>query len=223
MAVLDPDASHQPLILAALLSYPEEDALGALRDLLPEAPWLAAPIAELGRLTLGQWQGEHTRLFVTGYPGTPCPPFESAYRQGMMGGTAVGELVDLYRRAGLEARGAAADYLGTQLECLVLIGERADPAGQELARELWDDHLRHWLPRFAGDLQVHGELQLYRVLGERLARLRGPTSAWEAQVAGPGRQRNGAGTETETGTGTGSESRTGTGTEGSPSREGVGS
>lgn len=171
MATLGHPDPSPILILAALLAFPEQDAREALRDLLPLAPWLMDPLAELDQLPLDQWQGEHTRLFSSGYPRTPCLPFESAYRQGRMGGTVVAELEDLYRRAGLEARGAPADYLGTLLECLALLAERGEPSGESLSQELWQEHLSHWLPRFSQDLQVHGELQLYRVLGKRLAGL----------------------------------------------------
>jgi putative dimethyl sulfoxide reductase chaperone len=156
-------------ILAALLAVPEDDGLDVLRDLYPLAPWLGPAIAELERLPLAQWQGEHTRLFVSGYPSTPCPPFESAYRHGQMGGTAASELARLYLRAGLQATGAPADFLGTLLECAALLEEQGDP-GQVLL-ELWDEHLLRWLPRFAQDLQTHSVLGLYQLLGAELARL----------------------------------------------------
>ncbi len=162
---------RQLYILSALLAFPVDDALDSLRDMLPLAPWLAPAIEELAKLSLEHWQGEHTRLFLSGYPKTPCPPFESAYRQGQMGGTAVGDLHALYRRAGLEARQAPADYLGTLLECLALLEARGD--AEEIIGELWGAHLQHWLPRFARDLQLHGELEIYRLLGARLAGLCG--------------------------------------------------
>ena len=161
--------AEQLRILAALLAHPAEDALDALRDLLPRAPWLAECIAELEGLTLERWQGEHTRLFINGWPTTACPPFESAYRQGQMGGTSAAALASLYRRAGLQARDAPPDYLGTMLECAAWLAEQED--GGELLRELEDDHLRPWVPRFARDLQDHCELLLYRTLGGQIARL----------------------------------------------------
>jgi hypothetical protein len=65
---------RQLYILSALLAFPEDDALDALRDLLPVAPWLSPAIEDLAPRTLEQWQGEHTRLFLSGYPKTPCPP-----------------------------------------------------------------------------------------------------------------------------------------------------
>ncbi|EXJ14171.1 TorD/DmsD family molecular chaperone [Imhoffiella purpurea] len=162
--------------LAILLSMPEEGALEALREMAEQAPWLKSAVAELEGMPLDRWQAEHTRLFVNGYPKTPCPPFESAYRQGQMGGTMASDLAAFYRRAGLEPEGAAADYLGTLLDCAAYLADlvrSAEPdSGQclidALERELWEEHLFRWLPRFAGDLRQASELRLYRVLGERL-------------------------------------------------------
>jgi putative dimethyl sulfoxide reductase chaperone len=162
---------NQLIILAALLGFPDDDALGALRDLLPVAPWLSPPLQELEKTPLEHWQGEHTRLFLSGYPKTPCPPFESAYRQGQMGGTAASDLEALYSRAGLKATAAPADYLGTLLECLALLTERGDMG--PVLEELWEAHLQRWLPRFSQDLQAHSELGLYRELGVRLEGLCG--------------------------------------------------
>ena len=148
---------------------PEADALEVLRDLLPQAVWLAGALAELERTPLEHWQAEHTRLFINGYPKTLCPPFESAYREGIMGGTAVGTLAGLYGRAGLQATEAPADYLGTLLECAAFLVEQEER--RELLRELWDDHLDRWVPRFARDLQTHSDLELYRQLGGQLAQI----------------------------------------------------
>lgn len=176
---------EQLRLLAVLLAQPEADALEAIRDQLTHAPWLDPAIAELEGLPLAEWQGEHTRLFVNGYPKTPCPPFESAYHHGQMGGSAREELSSLYARAGLRAIGAASDYLGTMLECAAFLTEQCaqppGPAGgwagqdapQRLLAELWEDHLIGWLPRFGRDLADAADLTLYRCLGEQLAELPG--------------------------------------------------
>jgi putative dimethyl sulfoxide reductase chaperone len=177
----DQDPSHLRR-LAMLLAMPETGALEALREIADAEPWLAEPIAELESLPLERWQAEHTRLFVSGYPKTPCLPFESAYRQGNMGGTAALDLQGLYRRAGLEASQTPPDYLGTQLEFAAYLldaGSGLEPGSGgadclvgALSAELWDAHLSRWLPRFALDLQAQTELALYRRLGEKLAELR---------------------------------------------------
>lgn len=153
-------------LIAALLAIPAGDALEGLREMAAVAPWLRPGLDELERTPLELWQAEHTRLFVNGYPRTPCPPFESAYRQGQMGGTVGPDLEALYRRAGLTASGAPPDYLGTLLDCLAYLLEREASAG--LLEELRYEHLARWLPDFARDLQDSAELRLYRDLGARL-------------------------------------------------------
>ncbi len=158
-------------LLGGLLAAPTEESLPLLQTLAEEHPWLRPGVAELANLPLDQWQGEHTRLFVNGYPKTVCPPFESAYRQGCMHGPATGELSDLYRRLGLTAGEVPADYLGTELEAAAWLLEQ--PNTTELWHELWNNHLAIWTARFANDLQAGSQLHLYQDLGKQIAALFG--------------------------------------------------
>jgi TorA maturation chaperone TorD len=148
---------------------PEADALDLLTEIAGVQPWLAPAVSELQGLALERWQAEHTRLFINGHPKTPCPPFESAYRHGHMNGSSVGELEDLYARAGLESLSAGADFLGVLLEFAAHLEEQG--SGGVLAQALWQDHLARWVPRFAGDLERNAHLRLYRDLGARLQAL----------------------------------------------------
>ena len=159
---------EQLRILAALLAMPEDDALDLLRDLQQQAPWLESALPELESIPLEHWQAEHTRLFVNAYPKVPCPPYESAYRQGTMGGTAARELADLYRRAGLQAADLPPDYLGTMLECASYL---LDQGEDELLGELMEGHMRQWVPGFARDLREQAALDLYRALGRQIGDL----------------------------------------------------
>jgi TorA maturation chaperone TorD len=154
--------------LAALLAMPADDALEALRDMQQQAPWLESCLAEIEQLPLDHWQAEHTRLFVSAYPKVPCPPYESAYRHGAMGGASAVDLSDLYRRAGLRATDMPPDYLGTMLECAAYLMEQGL---DELLGELADEHFGLWVHRFAGDLQEASELRLYRRLGRQIGNL----------------------------------------------------
>lgn len=158
-------------LLSALLAMPEPESLAVLNEAAADQPWLRPAVEELAAVELEQWQAEHTGLFINGYPNTPCPPFESAYRYGLMGGEALEELTDLYWRVGIVPEGMPADYLGAMLECAGQLLERGEGPGTPLWEELWDRHLRLWLPRFCDDLANHSELVLYRALGERLQML----------------------------------------------------
>ena len=157
--------------LGALLALPGQDALDVLAEAAALEPWLADHLPELQKVGLEEWRGEYTRLFISGYPKTLCPPFESAYRQGSMGGTAAEDLEQLYRRVGLQSTDMPADFLGTMLECAAYLLEREAAGDQELWSELWEGHLASWVPGFARDLTEHSRLGLYRALGRELEAL----------------------------------------------------
>lgn len=158
-------------LLSGLLATPGEDALAALESLAEEAPWLAAAVDELKQLPLEEWQAEHTRLFISGHPKTPCPPFASAYREGRLEGEAAERARAFYRQLGLAADGAPADYLGTLLECAAWLREQGCEGSAALEEQLQSEHLAPWAGRFAADVQTHASLALYRALGARLERL----------------------------------------------------
>lgn len=164
-AAVTPDALR---ILSALLGAPERGACQAIEELGERYPWLQDPAGELLRTPLAEWQAEHTRLFVSGYPHALCPPYESAYRHGCMDGPACTELARLYRRAGLQAVDMPPDYLGVMLDGAAHLLDPRKAPRLELWQELWDQHLGRWVPQFARDLQTHARLALYRGLGAQL-------------------------------------------------------
>lgn len=156
-------------LAAMLLGRPDENSLPTLRELATEHAWLQPPVDELMDLPLQEWQGEHTRLFINGYPKTPCAPFESIYRHGRMAGPACDELVQLYAEAGVSVtEGLQADYLGVMLEFAALLLERRTPDADIQLKSLRDKHLSGWLPEFSERLQQETRIKLYRSLGERL-------------------------------------------------------
>ena len=169
-----PDAGRaaELRLAAALLAMPADDALEALEVLASEADWLTPACEELKREPLDRWQAEHTRLFINGYPRTPCPPFESAYRHGRMNGSAVDELEALYANSGLRSPELPADFLGVVLEYAAHLEEAGTQDALRCA--LWQDHLDRWVLRFAEDLDAHARLRLYRDLASRLAGIFGP-------------------------------------------------
>jgi len=159
--------SSELRILASLLGVPDPDAKEAVLELAVHYDWLQPAAQELEQLPLEEWQAEHTRLFVSGYPTTPCPPFESAYLGGRMYGPQTQVLKQLYKRMGMYPSGASADYLGTLLECAAYLN--TNPAvGKVFWSELWHEHLARWVPRFCRELQLESRLMLYRSIAERL-------------------------------------------------------
>lgn len=155
-------------LLGWLLAAPVEESRELLREFADRQPWLRSSLAELDAAPLDDWRAEHTRLFVNGHPRTVCPPFESAWINGMMPGPCTASVADFYRRMGLEAEALLPDYLGTMLECAGYLENQSDEPSRALRQELWSKHLARWLPGFAQALEAQSTLALYRELGCQL-------------------------------------------------------
>ena len=152
-----------------LLGMPDGHSLPILRELALEHSWLKPPVVQLHEIPLDEWQAEHTRLFINGYPKTPCAPFESIYRHGRMEGPACDELARLYADAGVAVSDdLPTDYLGTMLEFAALLLERGTPDAHRQLTALRDKHLSLWLPQFSQRLLTESRFKLYRCLGEKL-------------------------------------------------------
>lgn len=159
-------------LLSALLNAPGEESLDVVASLAEGADWLALPVEEVRATPLEQWQAEHTRLFVSGFPRTACPPFASAYLQGTMNSGSATAATAFYARLGLVPRpGLPADYLGTLLECAAYLADGEADGAEEARATLWEQLLLPWLPRFASDLRSNARIKLYRALGAELAAL----------------------------------------------------
>ena len=163
--------SDELQLLSALLGAPTEESLPLLREVATEHGWLQPAVNELEDTALDHWQAHHTALFINGYPTTPCLPFASPWRSGCMHGPLLEELNELLARIGVTSEQLPPDYLGVLLECAALLQAKASTDAAEMQRELWDEQLQPWLPRFAAALQQHSPLQLYRALGVRLQAL----------------------------------------------------
>jgi len=157
-------------LFAMLLGTPKDGSLELLEALAAEYPWLHPSLSELDFVPLEQWQGEHTALFVNGFPHTVAPPFLTALRHGQMGGDIEEELRDLYYRYGLVTDSMPADYLGTLFECASWLfqEEKRHPGGFD---ELWDNYLYPILPDFANRLINRDGLLLYTEMGRQLSHL----------------------------------------------------
>ncbi|MBF0175254.1 MAG: molecular chaperone TorD family protein [Magnetococcales bacterium] len=164
---------HELTLLAGLLGQPEPGSLAAVEEMAIELPGLQAVCPELRGISLESWQAEHTRLFVNGFPTTPCPPFESFWRHGVLGGDCVQAIAGLYQRAGVAADpDISPDFLGSMLDLAAhLAAQRVAQA--DLRWELWEEHLAIWVPRFATRLKESAGLALYGFLGSRLLDLFG--------------------------------------------------
>ncbi len=120
-----------------------------------------------------QLQGEYTRLFITGYPTTPCPPYESVFREERMFGSCTGSIHRFYEEWSMTADAGLLDHISTELEFLAFLASAAtlehpgDDAVDAFAA-FAENHLFRWLPDFSTALEQHAKLAPYRHLGSLL-------------------------------------------------------
>jgi putative dimethyl sulfoxide reductase chaperone len=158
-------------VLAGFLSEPCEESLGVLAEVAGQLDWLSPEaLAELEAVSLEQWQVEHTRLFVSGHPKTPCMPFESVWIDGQMMGEATLINSQLYQAAGFEVtEDLPADFLATQLQFLahLIIHHREQ---EDLMHEVLMN-MGGWIPKFAVAVRLNADLRIYKDWANRLEAL----------------------------------------------------
>ncbi len=164
--------------LSLCLLYPQADLLLQLQETATATgqSWATEMVEEFVRESLEGLQIEHTRLFVNNIEGVPCPPYESAYVDGHLLTATTAAVAAFYEEWDLQRAAETADYLPVELQfmayLLVLESQAEDAQTIEMARQQFEtEHLHHWLPRFAVDLQEHAQISFYQKLGERLATL----------------------------------------------------
>ncbi len=158
-------------VLAGLLAAPDRESLEVLESMAPELDWIGDSLQELRALPLDAWQGEHTRLFINGFPTTPCIPIASVWLHGTIQGQTAEAVNHLYQQAGLQSKTEIPDYLETLLEAfdyLSVPGKLPEHDRLMLLETLWQDYLVSWVPRFASALVREAGLHIYRRLGDRM-------------------------------------------------------
>ncbi|RME99503.1 MAG: cytoplasmic chaperone TorD family protein [Chloroflexi bacterium] len=166
-------------LLALAFTYPDDALPGRIQEVIslidlttlqnPRCPLpdFIRAVRDLRAVPLEHIQAEYTRLFVAGHPHLPCPPYESAYREGVLLGVSAETVDRLYRQWGIIVTGEEVDHVAVELEftAYLLTLETADP---HAAADFLNAHLMAWLPDFSGDVQRVAKLKFYRVAGQLL-------------------------------------------------------
>lgn len=176
--------AHLYRFLSSTFAYPNEGFISMLRKNLAQLPASESSLESklhevidlLEKEPVVKLQAEYTRLFITGYPKTPCPPYESVYRDKQLLGKSNQEVQTIYREWGMLVDARLADHLATEFEFLAFLSsasgltEIADKA-KEAERDFIDEHLGKWVLKFADDLKSHAGLEGYKLLGEAIGEL----------------------------------------------------
>ncbi len=170
--------------LSRAFAYPNDAFLPALRENLAQTGEMASDLSPIVDLLSEEspvnLQAEYTRLFISGYPKTPCPPYESAYREGRLMGQANVSVRALYSQWGMVVDPPLGDHIATELEFLAFLTALAMTAPEIAEQALTtraaflSEHPGQWIPQFAANLQTHAQIEGYRLLANLLL-----TNTWK--------------------------------------------
>ena len=125
-------------------------------------------LKELMELRFEEWQAEYTSLFIANFPKTPLHPYESFYKEGIVGGD-ISEMLDsIYKSCGLEIfdEREMPDYLVFELEFASFLIEN-DKTCKPMFEEFFFNHLFDWVPKFFEDvINFENSPLFYKALSE---------------------------------------------------------
>jgi len=158
-------------IIAKLLTYPTDELKDELKNIIDDSDFKNNDTIKsiLNYLSNNEiietLQAEYTRLFVTGYPKTPCPPYFSAYQTGLIVSEHTDKLYNLYEEYGVELSNEQfPDFIPTMLEFMTLF----------LTNEMYDEakkfHKEYlsWLVEFADNIRRNTKEQYFLKIAELL-------------------------------------------------------
>ncbi len=131
---------------------------------------LSALIALFENANMELLQAEYTRLFINGYPNTPCPPYESVYLEKRMLGEASLKVQNAYNQWDMTVDSGLVDHIATEFEFLAFLysAESINPAIGIEARNSSSlfirEHICRWVPKFIDDLNNSASIEAYTLL-----------------------------------------------------------
>lgn len=167
--------------MSLAFAYPNEAFVPALKEAAKELAGHAETKADLiesfeyaDRELL---QAEYTRLFINGYPDTPCLPYESVRLEQRMHGEASVAVQAEYQAWGLSVDAGLIDHISTEFEYLAFLSSipSAEPslsAKAEASFELFlREHLCRWVPALISELGRSAKMECYRSLSSLMGTL----------------------------------------------------
>jgi putative dimethyl sulfoxide reductase chaperone len=161
--------------LSRAFAYPNQafisELLKSSENIEDQSKTLSTLTSSFESTALEHLQAEYTRLFINGYPNTPCPPYESVYLEKRMLGDASVRVQRAYSQWDMTVESGLIDHIATEFEFLAFL-HSADsldlPIGVD-AREssslFIKEHLCRWVPKFIEDLNNSATIKAYSLLG----------------------------------------------------------
>ena len=163
--------------LSLAFAYPNQAFLPELKRTADKISGNPAPyyalIAAFEKEDQEILQAEYTRLFINGYPHTPCPPYESVYLEKRMLGESSINVQAIYREWEITVEAGLTDHIATEFEFLSFLASASSlkpvtKAAIDASEHFLKEHLYRWLPIFTIDLKSASHLQVYKQLATLL-------------------------------------------------------
>ncbi|MEB3760254.1 MAG: molecular chaperone TorD family protein [Desulfurococcales archaeon] len=133
------------------------------------------------------YKADLTRVFISSYDKTPCPPYESIYtgqlsrHRSILLPHVVSRLRSFYKRLGVESTGLpgiTVDHLSTELEYMALVHELLSKPNDtilyndlEKIRKEFVGHLLTWIPVLVECIENNAESELLKMQARLLDEL----------------------------------------------------
>ncbi len=171
---LPPDIRARAYLwFARAFSYPEESRLEELNALIEGLfdydiqdemrEWLE----DLLERNIQDVEADYVTLFISGFPKTVAPPYESVYKEGLVMGASTEDVIEMYSKYQLEPaeESSLPDALPLELEFIAFLLENYSDSPD--LNYFFKEHLISWVDDFIEKVET-SEFPLYARLAKLL-------------------------------------------------------
>ncbi len=155
-------------IVGKLLTYPSIELKKELENIVDIDHPVSNTLKQIDDKSFENLQGEYTRLFITGYPKTPCPPYYSAYKTGLVVSDHTDYLYNLYAEYGIEIpEGQFPDFIPVLMEFMVLL------LSNDKIEDAKSFHSKYitWLLVFAENIKDNTSIEYFNLISKNISSL----------------------------------------------------
>jgi nitrate reductase assembly molybdenum cofactor insertion protein NarJ len=145
-------------LFSLLFAYPTPGVIKSIAELSKHQSLAKLESVKLlETIDLADLQPEYVRLFVNSHPTLLCPPYESFYREGMVYGNTVNQIMELFKQSGLAYiyEGEPPDHISVELDFLAETGDQS-----------FLNRMCQWVPEFTA--RVKKNSAGYKVFAQEL-------------------------------------------------------
>ena len=151
-------------LVGKLFTYPTLEMKEELEKVVTEDSFHNI-LSKVDSKNIENLQGEYTRLFVSGYPSTPCPPYFSAFKTGLVVSDHTDALYDIYDKYGIEIpEGQFPDFIPILMEFMVLLLSNNQ---DEESKTFYNKYIS-WLSEYSQNVKRNSKMDYFNLTSEKL-------------------------------------------------------